>query len=224
MTVSSCATAASLSKTPWCNPATRLKARQFPGVVEMLATPPSWLVGWRRILTNMRKMFARAVVLAYRASRLGDPGKVTRTLVDAKPEGRNRAKPRPVMQAAPQHCPHDDMKRHGNSTGRYATCNKCQARWKWVEDGEARGWRFHPSSKSSVLPLPSAQTVLDTSWTPAAPWTMASSSTGPQGAYPKTRPRPTSATSAFGYSGTRDEETEENTTEDEFDWALVMDC
>ena len=173
----------------------------------------------------LRRMVARAVVLTHKMCRIGDGDKIAQTIQDAKPKRKSKTKPKQVIAVPPSTCAHTSIKRRGNATGRYATCNDCQSRWKWVEDGETRGWRFHPSSKSCALPLPSAQTVVDASWTPAS-----SSAGPPPGSMPKIRPRPISATSASGYHGTtaavmeiHDSDEEETDSENDYDWAVVQD-
>ena len=63
-------------------------------------------------------------------------------------------------------CTHQHIKRSGNRHGSYAACMQCGRKWKWNQG--MNGWEhFVAASRSSRLPPPSSQTVLDSSW--AAP-------------------------------------------------------
>eukprot|EP00439_Symbiodinium_sp_Y106_P042581 s4645_g5.t1 len=97
----------------------------------------------------------------------------------------------PRFQVSQATCPHSEIQRYGNATGRYSRCKACNKRWQW--DGDRERWVHKPyvaSSRSSALPLPSSGNTLK-----APPRTSAPSSTSLRAARPKTT-RPTPATSS----------------------------
>ena len=62
----------------------------------------------------------------------------------------------------PATCPHPSYQRYGNAWGRYARCETCMARWKWV-DGEWKSDGFsstsRPGQPSHLMPTAGVQQV-----------------------------------------------------------------
>ena len=124
----------------------------------------------------------------------------------------------PRFQVSQATCPHSEIQRYGNATGRYSRCKACNKRWQW--DGDRERWVHKPyvaSSRSSALPLPSSGNTLK-----APPRTSAPSSTSLRAARPKTT-RPTPATSSVTSAFTPPTRARLRAEDEIHHWALIND-